>query len=271
MLRDRVVTSVVLAAVVVSALLLLPPAWLVVVLAAMFLVVGGSEGAVLAGLGPGPARLVWIGGLCAVGALLVWAFHFAAAVPGILAAASAFWAGLAFWIVRPALGRAGSDRLQPAKLAIVGVILLSAFVAIAWLHVIDPWLVIYLILIIAAADIGAYFSGISVGGPKLAPSISPGKTWAGAAGGLVAAILVGAVGSRVVPDVPFGPLVATPAAAVLVAVSVFGDLVFSLMKRHRSLKDTSTLLPGHGGLLDRVDSLAAAAPPFALLVWWMTG
>ena len=270
-LKSRIATAVVLASGVIAALLLLPVLWLNLVLALLLLVAGGWEATRLAGLRAPLARAVWITALCAAGAGTVWLAHEPANVPRMLATAVGAWIVLAAWLLRPELGRAGADRFQPLKLLIVGAVLLAAFFSISWLHVYNPWSVIYLIGLIAAADIGAYFSGHRFGGRKLAPRISPGKTWSGAVGGLLAAMAAAALASPLLPGVPFGPAVAACGAAVLVVLSVCGDLVISLLKRHRGLKDTSNLLPGHGGMLDRVDSLAAAAPAFALLIWWYTG
>jgi len=267
MLKSRVVTSVVLATLVLSALLLLPPMWLSVPLALMFLVAGGWENARLAGLSGAAARVVWIVVLCGAGAGLVRVVHVTAAVPLILGLAVAGWLLLALWLRFPDLGRAGQNHFQPVKLLVVGAILLAAFIAIAWMHAISPWLVVHLIAIVAAADIGAYFAGHRFGGAKLAPVISPGKTWAGAIGGLIAAIVTAAVFSLLLPDTALNPLVASLTALPVVAYSIWGDLLISLFKRHRGLKDTSALLPGHGGMLDRVDGLAAAAPLFALVIW----
>jgi phosphatidate cytidylyltransferase len=267
-LKSRIITSVVLASLVVAALLLLPVIWLNVVLALLLLVAGGWESTRLSGLNAPAAQIAWIVALCAAGAGLVWSVHDPANVPRLLGSAVAGWLALTCWLWVPAFGRGDGRRFQPVKLLIVGAILLAAFLSISWLHVHNPWSVIFLILLIAAADIGAYFTGQRFGGPKLAPAISPGKTWSGAAGGLIAAMATAAVASPVVPGIPFGPGIAAAGAAVLVGLSVCGDLVISLMKRHRELKDTSSLLPGHGGILDRADSLSAAAPAFALLVWW---
>ncbi len=267
MLKSRVITSIVLATLVFSALLLLPPLWLSVVLAAILLVAGGWESARLAGLSWPLAQVAWIVLLCVAGAAAVWLVHEPARVPQLFGFALALWIALPIWLLFPGFGRAGAERFQPGKLFVVGLVLVLAFAAIAWVHAINPWAVIYLLLLIAAADIGAFFTGHRFGGPRLAPVISPGKTWSGAIGGALLAMLVAAGCSGLLPDIPFGPTIAAITALGLVVLSVCGDLLISLFKRHRGLKDTSRLLPGHGGLLDRVDSLSAAAPAFALLVW----
>ena len=116
--------------------------------------------------------------------------------------------------------------------------------------------VLFLVVVIWATDIGAYLVGRLVGGPKLAPVLSPGKTWSGAAGGLASSLLAGLV-------VPPG----MPVLALLLGVACqAGDLLESGIKRHVGVKDSGHLIPGHGGLLDRLDGLLAAAPVAALVM-----
>jgi phosphatidate cytidylyltransferase len=124
--------------------------------------------------------------------------------------------------------------------------------------------VIVLLLVIWASDIGAYVAGRAIGGARLAPSISPGKTWSGAAGGLVAAATVGLVASVILGS---GPRSWRPMAfAMLIGVvGQAGDLFESLLKRQFGVKDSGALIPGHGGLLDRLDAVLTAAPAAALL------
>lgn len=265
MLKSRVLTSLVLATAVLAALLLLSPLALTLVLAVIFFAVGGWESSALAGLRPPVAILAWIVVLAVAGAGLIHLVHRPQAGLPVFGIASAGWLLLSFWLLVPGFGRPRGDEFQPVKLVLLGTILAAGFAAISWLHALDPRWVIYLILVVAAADIGAYFTGSRVGGPKLAPGISPGKTWSGVGGGLVAAVVVAAAAAGPFA-VPLRPIQAALLAVALVAVSIAGDLTISLMKRHRQLKDTSALLPGHGGLLDRLDSLGAAAPVFALAV-----
>lgn len=121
---------------------------------------------------------------------------------------------------------------------------------------------IFIILVVIAADVGAYFGGSTIGGPKLAPKLSPNKTWSGVISGLIFASIV-AVITGVFIDLPYwmSALLALP----LVILSVGGDLVESTVKRKLGVKDTGTLLPGHGGLLDRLDSLMAAVVGGAII------
>jgi phosphatidate cytidylyltransferase len=125
----------------------------------------------------------------------------------------------------------------------------------------------FLFVAIWACDIGAYLVGRTLKGPKMAPSISPGKTWSGLGGGMVSAALAGALMAGVAPypDTPFSGAVM---GALLALVGQCGDLFESWMKRRAGVKDSGRLIPGHGGLLDRVDSLIFTAPLFALYIFF---
>lgn len=125
--------------------------------------------------------------------------------------------------------------------------------------------VLFLLLIVWASDIGAYFAGRIFGGPKLAPAISPNKTWSGACGGLIAAMAVGVTLALVAGGEGRAPLMAAGIAAILGLASQLGDLFESWIKRRYHVKDSSSLIPGHGGLLDRLDGVLVAAPVAVLL------
>jgi phosphatidate cytidylyltransferase len=123
--------------------------------------------------------------------------------------------------------------------------------------------VLFLLLVVWASDIGAYAAGRLLGGPKLAPRISPSKTWAGAAGGLLAAIMVGAAVALALHGGSLERIL--PIAAGVGIAAQCGDLLESAVKRHYGVKDSSRLIPGHGGLLDRLDGLLTAAPTAAII------
>lgn len=137
---------------------------------------------------------------------------------------------------------------------------------IIWLRHVGASPVLFVVLVVVATDIGAYFSGREIGGPKLAPGISPGKTWAGLGGGVIAAAIVATICSGIA-SFPASAPTAFMLGALLAVVSQGGDLFESWLKRRAGVKDSGNLIPGHGGLLDRVDGLTTALPVYTLLFW----
>ena len=190
-----------------------------------------------------------------LGALLWWSVS--ATQEGLritLWLALVFWTAMLLWVFwRPQTSR--------AAVFIAGVLALSlAWCALVRMRVdwtLGRQAVMYALLVVWVADSGAYFSGRAWGERKLAPSVSPGKTWAGMWGGLAACALLGLVVALLARLPVLSFVLVTVAVGVY---SVVGDLVESLCKRFAGLKDSGTLIPGHGGVLDRFDSLLAAAP-----------
>lgn len=194
-----------------------------------------------------------------------------------------FWVCAAVWLVRlapslamglPPLESLGNRLLN----GIYGLAILGCFVAIIALFQRSPLYLLSILAIVWIADIGAYFSGKAFGKHKLAPSISPGKSWEGAIGGWLAVLLVAGISTTLPPlgDTFSARLLAQwgwpgllLALTVLVAASIVGDLFESQLKRRAGMKDSSNLLPGHGGVLDRIDALIPALPPAALLTSWL--
>lgn len=260
MLRSRILTALILAPLVVSGLYFLPlPAYAVFFW--LFAAAGAYEWAGLARVGGMPGRLAYVAGL-AVLALATWQ------VPEYWRAV--LWLGAIFWVLAavvvvsyPRSGPIVSHRLVMIPTGLL--VTLSAWLAFVVIRD-QPggasW-VLWLLLLVWAADIGAYFAGRRFGRLKLAPQVSPGKTWEGFAGGLAASLLV-----ALLMLVPLGDLALwwVPVVVLLAVLSVFGDLFESVLKRQRGVKDSGTLLPGHGGVLDRIDSLVAVLPVFALLL-----
>jgi len=128
------------------------------------------------------------------------------------------------------------------------------------------WIISYMFLLVWAADTGAYFAGKAWGRAKLAPRVSPGKSWAGAWGGVVATIVLSVIASTSLNLESAQVLVLAIITLLTAAISIIGDLTESMFKRQRGIKDSSNLLPGHGGVLDRIDSLVAAIPVFVFLL-----
>jgi phosphatidate cytidylyltransferase len=134
---------------------------------------------------------------------------------------------------------------------------------------VSTWLLLAAMALVWVADIAAYFTGRAFGKRKLAPAISPGKTWEGVAGAVVGVMIYGAVVLNFSPlagNVPLAAPLLVLLLLVLTAVSVMGDLFESLLKRQAGIKDSSNLLPGHGGVLDRIDALTSTLPLAALIV-----
>jgi phosphatidate cytidylyltransferase len=175
---------------------------------------------------------------------------------------------LLWWLLAFGAVLAFPRQFSRSFVAVAGlVVLLPSWLLLSRLHggpMLGPGLALTLLLIVWAADIGAYAFGRWLGRVKLAPAVSPGKTWEGVGGGLLSAALVGGLAALVL-GLPVGGLVSVGIATAL--VSVLGDLTTSMFKRNVGVKDSGHLLPGHGGVMDRIDSLTAAVPVFVLGLW----
>jgi len=145
-------------------------------------------------------------------------------------------------------------------------VLVPLYLALVILYNTAPQLLLFALLIVWVADTGAYFAGRFLGRVKLAPDISPGKTWEGVIGGLVAVVLLILLRSMWAET---DLTVLIPFCLAVACLSVVGDLTVSMFKRTAGVKDSGSLFPGHGGVLDRIDSVAAAAPLFALGISWV--
>jgi len=161
----------------------------------------------------------------------------------------------------------------PAWLALGAVAIGAPCMALDWLRADAEFgrlTIFWLFGVVWATDIGAYAAGRSIGGPKLAPRISPNKTWAGLAGGVISAGLVGFCVSFWVVKSP-NPLTLAALSGAMAVLAQLGDLGESGLKRHFGVKDSGRLIPGHGGVLDRCDGLLSTAPAVALLCWLAGG
>ena len=163
-------------------------------------------------------------------------------------------------------GASGWARRRRLSLAVGAIYIALPCIALIWLRsdaAVGRQTIFWLFAVVWATDIGAYFAGRGIGGPKLAPRISPGKTWAGLFGGVVCAALVGAATALLLDLSRTAPLILLSALLALVAQA--GDLLESTVKRRFDAKDSGSLIPGHGGVLDRRDGLLTAAPAVAVL------
>ena len=264
MLRIRILTALVLSLGLLVSLFLLPAMWTVRVFALVFTLAAWEW----SGFGTLSSRTSRLAYTAAVAALLAVCWRWSGSTPHLLwlmAAACVWWLVALLWIIL------APGRHSPLLSLACGVpVLIPSFVAVARLLVAvrgfarDPEMVLWMLLLVFAADIGAFFAGRSWGRHKLAPRVSPGKTWEGAVGGLVAVALVALTGAAYF-DLPVGLGIVFGCA--IGVFSVIGDLTESMFKRGAGLKDSGTLLPGHGGILDRIDSVTAAAPLYALGLW----
>jgi len=273
MLGKRILTAVVLIPLVLAALFLLPPlGWGVASLAAIALAAG--EWANLAGYRQ-PSWALFVAGIVLIGANLLigpwsgfgqgWPHGVVLAVCGL---ATAFWL-----FVAPLWLKSHWKPRSPLPLAIAGwIVLIGAWVAVVELQARSPWLVLAAMAVVWIADTAAYFTGRAFGRRKLASYVSPGKTWEGVYGGLAAVAVYALALVPLASTAGFAGAISPITIVVwifyalaLAALSVVGDLYESLLKRGANVKDSGRLLPGHGGVLDRIDALLAAMPPAALL------
>lgn len=268
MLKTRILTALVLVPAVLAALFLLPPfGWALATLAVV--AIASGEWSRLAGFNMTQGR-VFSGALVVAGAALLawgWSAGRGGWLPGVVLAvcgvAAIFWLSLApAWVVRRWSTR------HPVTQAVVGfIVLLATWVALVELQARSPWLVLAAMAVVWIADTAAYFTGRAFGRRKLAPMVSPGKSWEGVYGAWVAVVLyalllvplAGAAGYRLPVDVST-VVVWLVLIFVIATASVVGDLFESLLKRQAGVKDSGTVLPGHGGVLDRIDALLAAMP-----------
>lgn len=271
MLKQRIITALVLMAVLLPALFA-PSPWPFAAFALVAVAAAGWEWGRLNGLA-GAAALV-MGAALVVACGLAWWAGWTAAVPAVL-----WWLAMVVWVLGGALvlraGVAGWPRVPPVGRWVLGLVLLwTAWLAMSSARQSGINFILSVMCIVWVADIAAYFGGRAFGRRKLAPAISPGKSWAGVYSGMVGAVLLAMVWllldrtwlAAAGPswftqlDARLGTAGMLLAVVFLAAMSVVGDLVESLVKRSAGAKDSSGLLPGHGGVLDRVDALLPVLP-----------
>ncbi len=262
-MRARIFTAMVLATVLVAVLWYGPP-WAARALFGLFIAAGAWEWSRFLGAS---ARAVRMGYVLLIAVLAVAARALLADGPDFLRLMQlsvCWWTLALLWLlIAPRLNRGWGTALA-GPLALV-----PAWVALT--RMVESWprgaqWVLFILTLVFAADTGAYFAGRAFGRVKLAPQVSPGKTWEGVVGGMVLAIAVGYAGSRWF-DLPAGRFV--PLCLAGAAFSVVGDLTESMFKRAAGLKDSGRLFPGHGGVLDRVDGVLAATPVMCLGLLWL--
>ena len=254
---QRIITAVVALVVLGVVFFVLPPVAVHITLA-LIIVAGAWEWSGFLGGKSLPVRLVYVALIA--GLLAAMVLFFDAYSEQVLLASLLWWSAALIWILFyptpiPQVVRwfAGVFTLVPLYIALVA------------LYEMDLMILIFALLVIWVADSGAYLAGRTLGRVKLAPQVSPGKTWEGVIGGFVAvALLVWIRSFYVETDL----MALIPFCLAAAALSIVGDLTVSMFKRTAGVKDSGRLFPGHGGVLDRIDSVSAAAPLFALGISW---
>lgn len=275
MLGQRIVTAVVLLALLIPALIA-DAAWPFAALTLAFIAAAAWEWGRLNGMqGPRAAGLsVLVVALCTV----VWVFGDGNAAPGFWSTMAGLWVLGGAWALRSGVGGWKGTR-EALRWFVGAVVLWVAWWALVQARGLGLSFLMSVFATVWVADVAAYFGGRALGGPKLAPNISPGKTWSGALSGVAAALVLalawlqlsGAWGDlqgsffhELVGRL--GILTGMLALAGVVSMSIVGDLFESLVKRAAGRKDSSSLLPGHGGVLDRIDALLPVFPLVLALV-----
>ncbi len=270
MLKQRVITALALLPVALIGIFFLPNAWFAVFVGAV-ITVGAWEWSDLSGFSAQWQRVAF----AALTSVLMFSLYNMQIM--------LLGAGLVWWLMALMLAISYPDsssawRPRLIKMVIGWLVLIPAWAGLVFLKSQggdgDAWhehsgnlLILYVFFLVWGADVGAYFSGKAFGRRKLAPHLSPGKTWEGVIGGLML-ITVIALGVGWYRELGLFHMLGLLAVTWVVGfVSVLGDLLESMFKRERGIKDSSQLLPGHGGVLDRIDSLTAAIPVFA--VFWL--
>jgi phosphatidate cytidylyltransferase len=264
-LGKRLLTGGILAGLVVAATLGLSSPWFSVVIAS-FALVGAWEWSAMAGWPSLRQRLAYSCATALVLAGTAWLLLSPMGAWALSLAGLGWWLVALAWVVRFQQGVAVDALNHPLVRLLAGwLILAPACGAIVYLHAsaaLGPWMVLYLVALISTADSAAFFVGRRLGRRRLAANVSPGKSLEGVAGALPAVALLAlciALGFDFVR--PFGFVVLSLVTAL---VSILGDLTESVIKRRAGLKDSGSIVPGHGGILDRIDSITAAAPIFVL-------
>lgn len=269
-MKQRILTALILAPLAIAAVLFLPTGAFMV-LAAALLLLGLWEWTRLIGLQGHARRAVVLLLHAALFAWLAWR-GWPGVFPWLAILGVVWWFAAALWLTRMKFASEATAVNRTLKLAIGTLLVVPAWCAMGMVHgdgATGPAWALYALVLVWAADSGAWFVGSRLGGRKLAPSISPGKTWAGFWGGLGTVALVALIAVPVF-GVSWSVAPALIAASLLTGLaSVVGDLFESIIKRHSGAKDSGYLVPGHGGVLDRIDSVLAALPVFAVAKDWI--
>ena len=262
MLKSRVITALILAPLVLGAVFFLPGPWFAAFMGLVVLM-GAWEWTCMMRLMRTSQRAAYV--LFILLMMLVTGKYLIPYQTHIFSIAAVWWLVATLLVIRyPRFTRSWRNRVSKGVVGML--VLIPTWLAMVQVREMDagPWLIMYLFLLVWGADTGAYFAGKRYGKRKLMPRVSPAKSWAGV-GGAVVTVLIVSFFARPYFDFANHTALGIYLLALLVLfASVVGDLLESMFKRHCGIKDSGNILPGHGGVMDRIDSLTAAAPVFAL-------
>lgn len=270
MLKARVISALIMAPLVICGVLFLDNPVFSSILGAIALA-GVWEWSHLIPLKTMTGRVIYTAAI-AVLMWLLWLTGLELLIKPLLLVAFVWWLCALLWLSRPELGAQASLLNSSLKMVAGVLVILPAWAALSTLHAHGergPTLTLMLLMLVWLADIGAYFAGRQWGKRKLAPAISPGKTWEGVYGGLLASLLFAAIAGGLFSHSLRWTLAFMLISLIAAMFSVAGDLLESLMKRQSGIKDSGNIIPGHGGIFDRIDSLVAAAPMFLIGYLWL--
>ena len=277
MLKQRIITAIILALIFITATVFLS-SFSYYLFVTIVVLAASWEWCAFIGLAKQVAKVSY---LATLGSMIIALYFFLGIVPESLVinsyrAGIILGLGILFWVLTFFMLKgypSNSDRWNnKSKIALMGLMaLIPTWVGIVQIKYLNPqgFLLLGMVVMVAAADIGAYFVGKRIGKNRLAPSLSPNKTWEGVLGGFAACLLVGILliwllHSYLITLSNGQILILVLLSLVVMLFDVIGDLLESMLKRNRDLKDSGKILPGHGGILDRVDGLLAVTPIFVL-------
>jgi phosphatidate cytidylyltransferase len=269
-LRARLISAAIMMPLVIYGVLALP-AEIFALLLGLVLIAGAWEWGHLVPLANSALRLFYC--IAVAGLMwLLWLTGLDAAIDWLLPLAVLWWLLALYWLTHPQICAQAGTSCSGIKLLAGMLVIVPAWAALAVMHASGPdgpVLTLGLMIMVWLADSGAYFAGRRWGRNKLAPVISPGKTREGVYGGLLASMVFAAAAGAFYSHSLRWTLACMLASLVAMLFSIAGDLLESLMKRQSGIKDSGHIIPGHGGILDRLDSLLAAAPLFLMGFRWL--
>lgn len=271
MLKQRIITALILIPLVLAGILYLPTSALAAIFG-VFVLQGSWEWSRMAGLDKSATRVAYVI-ITGISLLFAWNGMISnISVSQVFYIAMFWWLVALVWVLNPSLCKANRMIASTIKSLAGLLVLVPAWLAMVFLHQsgpLGPQYLIYGLALAWVADSGAYFAGKRWGRRKLAPNVSPGKTVEGALGAVVMVVFYSVAASFYFELQDKTMMMFIVVSIILVPISILGDLFESLLKRHSGIKDSGTLLPGHGGVMDRIDSLTAILPLYALAMLFM--